>query len=131
MIQQERVLERFIADFTATDQGQPTFEHQVKFSAADQRQGDTTRGTNRQNRDRCKAWVRFGRKTRLDEVGEETAGRLMERTRDMMDLGRETGVYLVSEGRRADWEEDVERMEEGKTIHFNCRMRRRKEEERK
>ena len=71
-------------------------DHQMNRQAGQRQvQGSTTR----------QGWVRFGGKTRPIEVVEETAGRQEERKRNMMDLGTETEVYLVSEGGRADWED--------------------------
>ena len=88
--------------------------HQMNRQAGQRQvQGSTTR----------QGSVRFGGKTRLIEVVEETAGRLEERKRDMMDLGTETEVFLVSEGGRPDWEDWV-RMEERKMTDFMCRTKR-------
>ena len=67
-------------------------------------------------------WVRIEEKTRLVEVGEETAEGLENKTREGLELGGgENRVYVVIEGGGLDWE-GVVGMKEGKTIDIVCKM---------
>ena len=63
-------------------------------------------------------WMRFEGRSRIIEIGEEEEiWETEKRVRGKMGLGRDTELYVMSEGRRVDWE-GLGRIQAGRTVEM-------------